>query len=309
MIKKINKSGTLHPIATGIKKMSSKELAAYIDLYNLLDAGWEITSTYAGICESGVDRRIVENVHFIYSWLRRLFIETRDSFPSLANYGKYSAFDRFPLLTSTTQDEFENWFACETVEEDPTGTIYVITAKQRYDTEMALIRDEIIVRGGSKTFELLKDSKIQEAYNAAKSVSTNVRNARRLISEEIAEYSLSYDDKAGRLLINEKYELATPGNETSAGDVAKEIVKHATSGEEHSFVPVHRKTSQSLGTIINQRLNIRGVVKDIFLKGTKRSVLCSRSPVSRQTLLNEGIDLFELDLELLKAGVSTTPKK
>ena len=91
-------------------------------------------------------------------------------------------------------------------------------------------------------------------------------------------------------------------------NVAKEIIEHATPTGEPSFIPSYRKTSQSLGTIINQRLNISGVIKDIFLKGTKRNVLHSRSPISRKTLLDEGIDLFELDLDLLRAGVPTVPK-
>ena len=308
MPKKIKESGTLHPVATGIKKMSGKELAAHLDLYNLLDAGWKVVSTYAGICESGIDRRIVENVQFIYSWLRKLFVEVRDSSSSLAKYGKHSTFERFPFLTAVTRDELEDWFTSETVDIDPAENVHIVTAEQRYDAEMTVLRDEMMVRGGVKTFELPKGSKVQEAYDAAMLVSTNVRNARRLMSEEIAEYSLSYDDKAGRLLINGKYELATPSKETAAGDVAKEIIEHATPTGEPSFIPCYRKTSQSLGTIINQRLNISGVIKDIFLKGTKRNVLHSRSPISRKTLLDEGIDLFELDLDLLRAGVPTVPK-
>ncbi len=308
MPKKTKKSGTLHPVATGVKRMSSKELSAHLDLYNSLDAGWKVVTAYAGICESSIDRRIVENVQFIYSWLRRLFIEVRDSSPNLAKYGKHSTFDRFPFLTAVTREDLEDWFASETVDIDPAENVHIITAEQQYDAEMTLLRDEMMMRGGIKTFELPKGSKIQEAYDAAMLIATNVRNARRLMTEEIVEYSLSYDDKAGRLLINGKYELATPSRETAAGDVAKAIVEHATLTGEPSFVPNYRKTSQSLGTIINQRLNISGVVKDIFLKGTKRNVLCSRSPVSRKTLLSEGIDLFELDLDLLRAGVPTVPK-
>lgn len=308
MPKRTKKTGILHPVATGIKKLGSKELAAYLDLYHLLDAGWKVVSTYAGICESGVDRRIVENVQFIYSWLRKLFVEVRDSFPSLAGYGKHSTFDRFTFLTAVTQEEFESWFSAETVDVDPAENVHIITAEQRYDTEMTFLRDEMTVRGGIKTFDLPKGSKIKEAYNAAMLISTNVRNAKRLMSEEIVEYSLSYDENAGRLLINGQFELATPGKDTAAGDVAKEIVKHATPTGEPSFTPTYRKTSQSLGTIINQRLNISGTTKDIFLKGTKRNVLRSRSPVSRKTLLDEGVDLFELDLDLLRAGVSTVPK-
>ena len=66
-------------------------------------------------------------------------------------------------------------------------------------------------------------------------------------------------------------------------------------------------------TIISSRRTVisasyRCSAKDIFLKGTKRDVLRSRSPISRKTLLDEGIDLFELDLDLLRAGVPTVPK-
>lgn len=294
------------PEPTGIKKLTNKEVAAYLDMYHLLLAGWDMINAYYGICESEVAPKMLDRVNYVYSWLQKLFINLRMSEPSVKDFGRWCVFNRFEMLTGQRKEDIEDWFIGEWLDKDPyNGSDVVFSAEQRHNAETAHIGNDLSVRNNVKKYDLPKNSRVKDACDAAREVLRDIRAANRMLKEEIPEYNLGYDARSGRLTINEEYELALVNEKAAAGEVAAEIVSHANSGP---FEPKYKKTNQSLGTIINQGLHIRGVVKQVFLKGSRKSVLRSRSPVSRKTLEDEGVDLFDLDLELLKAGVKTVPK-
>lgn len=307
MVKKVKKIGTM-PIPTGVELLDDEKLATYIEIYNLIKSGKRLAEEYANISESKIASEIVEEVDYAYSWLYKLYADRSKTCPELTDkVFNRCVFNAFPSLTAVKEEFLTGWFIGEPIDVEH-GILDLWGGNDDFRKDMSWFRNEIFVRGQVRSCDLPKNSVVKDACSNAKKVEKDIIATKRMLKEEIPEYSLQYDDKSGRLTINNKYELACVNAGSVAGKMAKEITSHASETGEPAFTPDCGSTSQNLRTVINQALGLNGVLFDIFLKGTRKNQYHSRSPVLRKTLLDEEIDLFRIDLELLKAGVETVPK-
>lgn len=117
-------------------------------------------------------------------------------------------------------------------------------------------------------------------------------------------------DNSRKIFINTVYELEKKVNEKSEPDSFSKLIFEKEKSGDIPFEYASR-SGRTISQLIGD-IGMKGVLRDMFFRGSDTIQVCFRSKVSRECLDNEGInhkELRKLDIELVKVGAKLTKYK
>lgn len=310
-----------------------RKIADLIDARNCLDFGLRIMRAYAnmrldlfgedmttqlsfgpqGMLE--VDHDIMTNLDTQYVKLCELFSRLQEKYSELKGMGMGELFSRFGIMRSV--DEIMDWANDqEKGPESPYGGYYVT---KRQVMHLDCLIDRLNANAKHKLKHGMHDNEIglcKEAIRDAEALD-KLRHYGYFSEYWVTRGEDGADESNGamagdsrRTFINVFYELEKKINEGLEPDV---FFKKAFKHEEDGDMPFEYACRS--GRTINQLIDdigMKGILRDVFFRGSNSKQVSFRSKVSRECLDNEGInhkELRKLDIKLVKAGAKLTKYK
>lgn len=282
----------------------------YAEAYNLLVKGMEILGAFMGSPAARQNPIVKSRIERAYILLKNDFLNICSKYPDFDNW-KENIFRAIPRLGgSYTVDYIQEWAEGEPMgPEDPRK----YGGSHAYEDELAMIAEKIfILNPDIKDIDRVPVRCAYRSFSEADDVLKDIEAAEELKKHKITEYTLDWNEKNGKILVNGAYEVMrtniNSGSNTQA--IMEQLAKaRKTNPKEQSVeLEVKLKKSQSkketLSHIISAELKMQGALKPIFFKGTEDSTLRFRSPVSREVVENERVaGLTDLDLAIMRAKI------
>lgn len=279
-----------------------REAQEYLEAYHLLTRAMDAIGVFMDSSKSTRKSSAGKTLERAYIMLREDFFRICDKHPEL-NGRQNSFFKGIPILGGSHRDDMiMEWAEGAGVDYDinPQGfPDFRYTGEDGYDDELAVISEKAYLSGVEKIEEVPEDVKFSDSYYEAYEAMKQVEMA------EINDYALTCSED-GEILINDFYRISgiylESGSNTS--NLMKKIKEEQDAGKtkfEFEFTAYgERTTAQTIND-----LGITPLIRKIFFNGTRGDHICFRSPVSRKTLLAEGIDpnklRDEVDLKIVES--------
>lgn len=288
------------------KRENDQKAKDLVEAWNLLKCGRDILLANLDLGWESPDNREANKLNRVYILAKRDFNTILRKYPEIEEAN--GLFNSIVSLTAFDNDYMLQWHKGNPI--DPTIEYGISDFYGGLDycrSELSHIEEEAIL-AGAESLEMPENANYRGTYDAAISVLEDADAAKKLLNGEIGEYSLTWDNMSGRVMVNDVYEVAKTQVDSNSipNNLMRIIHKHQEEGKRQftfDFEPIgkKRKTSQ----IINEDLHITPLMRTIFFPGSWGKKVCFRSPVSREEVLKSNPDINELykfDLALVKAG-------
>ena len=287
---------------TSTKKLTNKERQQnYTELYTLIKLGFKIFVAYFHTEHLNEDFK--EQLERLYVLMWDKYHNLLKTYPTAKQDGV--VFELYDNLSGVNWELTQDWLIGEPA--DPVNGGPILGAEDCHKDALGRVKNWYY-RAGGKKMKLARGSEIASLCKEAQDALKMAESVQILNDNFIPEYTLEWNDISHEVLINGTYRLATTKDGSSSTKIMAEVMKHKNSGDTTAFTVDMGATRRPLSQIMNTDLHIGPLIRKIFFKGSGPNKLCFRSPVSKQQLLNEGIDTSDLDIKLIASGAKTEPK-
>ena len=235
----------------------------YAELYHLLVRGMEIIGAFMNSTKEARKSFAGKQLERSYVLIRRDFLELRSSHPELGDM-KHSVFSIISGLGGAYTAEFITEWAEGSMEPDEFGNLpqYPYGGNHMYEDELASIAEKAYLAGIEDIDAEAKRIKHQSTYNLAYEAIKAIK------AMSINEYTLTWDEDSGEILVNGVWRLKT--TYTESGSQTVELMKQIkaeldnTKSTEVEFDFEPNGTRTAAQTIID--LGITPTLKKIFFR-------------------------------------------
>jgi len=263
----------------------------YLEAYHLLIRGMDLIGAFMHATNKARKSTAGKQLERAYVLLRRDFLSMYDKHPELGDK-KTSVLNVIPRLGGAYTPEYITEWAEGCMEPDEYGNLppYRYGGNHSYEDELATISEKAYLVGIEDIEKKPKNMQYQESYSLAQDAIRDIKAA------DIDEYTLTWDEDNGRVLLNGVCVLSHTYLESGSSTTAfmQEIKKQQDEGKNNFSFTFSPSGSRSTAQTISD-LGINPLLRDIFfLKDTKGNYVHFRSPVKREKLLLEGVDTNKL---------------
>lgn len=287
---------------TSTKKLTDKERQQnYAELYALIQLGFEIFVVYFHTEHLNEDFK--EQLERLYALMWEKYHNILKAYPTARQDAV--VFEHYDNLSGVNWELAQDWLIGEPV--DPVNGGPLLGAEDYHKNALGRVKSWYY-RVGGKKMELAQGSKIKSLCKEAQDALKMAKSVQKLNDNFIPEYTLEWDDVSHEVLINGTYRLAATKDGSSSTKIMTEVMKHKNSNGATAFAVDIGATRRPLSQIMNTDLHIEPLIRKIFFKGSGPDKLRFRSPVTKQQLLDEGVNTSNLDIKLIASGARTEPK-
>lgn len=291
----------LKPVKAKLTNKERQRLCT--ELYYLIDLSFQIFKIYPRT--EHLNQTFRERLERLYALMRAEYYTIVKICPEI----KQSAvvFEKYSSLFGANWELAQEWLIGEPI--DPNGSFNLMSgAEDDHKSALGVIKSQYYLAGG-KSMQLPKNSKIKSLYQEAQEALDFAKYVQVLNDKFIPKYTLEWNDKDYKLMINGVYCLATTKEGSRGTKIMAEIMKHKNDdGTVATFTVDIGASSRPVSQIMNSDLHIDRLIRRIFFDGSRANTICFRSPVTKDQLNSEGVDTSDLDIKLVASGEKAQPK-
>lgn len=273
----------------------------YLELYFLAKLGFEVFTTY--FHTERLNKKFKEKLERLYVLMWNEYQSIIKTYPKAKQ--EAVVFEHYDNLPGVNWEIAQDWLIGGPL--DPEGGGPIIGAEDYHKDALGRIQGWYYTVGG-RDMELAKTSKIWSLCEEAQEALELSKAVQKLNDNFIPEYTLDWNNISYEITVNGVYHLATTRDGSASTKIMTEVMKYKGDNGKTAFTVNLGATKRPLWQVLNSDLHIDPLLRQIFFKGSGSDKLCFRSAVTKQQLLDEGIDTSDLDVKLIASGAKFKKK-